>query len=145
MKVKLRGSTMGTDTDSQQDILPQRQPTLRVVAMPSDANYAGDIFGGWLMGQTDLAGSIPALHRARGRVVTVAVNSFVFKQPVLVGDLVSFYAEIIKIGRTSMTVDVAVYSQRDPAKPTCVKVTEATLTYVAVDDDRRPREVPPAD
>lgn len=145
MKVKLRGSTMGTDTDSQQDILPQRQPTLRVVAMPSDANYAGDIFGGWLMGQTDLAGSIPALHRARGRVVTVAVNSFVFKQPVLVGDLVSFYAEIVKVGRTSITVDVAVYAQRDPARFTCVKVTEATLTYVAVDDDRRPREVPSAD
>jgi acyl-CoA thioesterase YciA len=122
--------------------LPQREPTLRVVAMPSDANYAGDIFGGWLMGQTDIAGSIPALHRARGRVVTVAVNSFVFKQPVLVGDVVSFYAEIVRIGRTSITVDVAVYSQRDPAMPTCVKVTEATLTYVAVGDDSRPRPVP---
>jgi len=125
--------------------LPQREPTLRVVAMPSDANYAGDIFGGWLMGQVDIAGSIPALHRARGRVVTVAVNSFQFKQPVFVGDIVSFYAEIIKTGRTSITVDVAVYSQRDPAKPTCVKVTEATLTYVAVSEDRKPREVPPAD
>ena len=125
--------------------LPQREPTLRVVAMPSDANYAGDIFGGWLMGQVDIAGSIPALHRARGRVVTVAVNSFQFKQPVFVGDIVSFYAEIIKTGRTSITVDVAVYSQRDPAKPTCVKVTEAMLTYVAVSEDRKPREVPPAD
>jgi len=125
--------------------LPQREPTLRVVAMPSDANYAGDIFGGWLMGQVDLAGSIPALHRAKGRVATVAVNSFVFKQPVLVGDIVSFYAEIIKTGRTSITVDVAVYSQRDPAKPTCVKVTEATLTYVAVSEDRKPRELPPSD
>ena len=128
--------------NSLQNILPQSQPTLRVVAMPSDANYAGDIFGGWLMGQVDLAGSIPALHRAKGRVVTVAVNSFVFKQPVLVGDVVSFYAEIVKIGRTSITVDVAVYSQRDPAKPTCVRVTEATLTYVAVGDDRKPRVVP---
>ncbi|MBI1173955.1 MAG: acyl-CoA thioesterase [Sideroxydans sp.] len=127
------------------DRLPERQPTLRVVAMPSDANYAGDIFGGWLMGQVDIAGSIPALHRARGRVVTVAVNSFVFKQPVLVGDVVSFYAEIVKIGRTSITVDVAVFSQRDPAQPTCVKVTEATLTYVAVGEDRKPREVPPAE
>ena len=132
--------------DSQeQDILPQRQHTLRVVAMPSDANYAGDIFGGWLMGQVDLAGSVPAHHRARGRVATVAVNSFVFKQPVLVGDVVSFYAGIVKVGRTSITVDVAVYSQRDPAKPTCVKVTEATLTYVAVDDERKPRVVPAAD
>ena len=122
--------------------LPDRQPTLRMVAMPSDANYVGDIFGGWLMGQVDIAGSIPALHRAKGRVATVAVNSFVFKQPVFVGDIVSFYAEIVKIGRTSITVDVAVYSQRDPAKPTCVKVTEATLTYVAVDDNRKPRVVP---
>lgn len=125
--------------------LPQREPTLRVVAMPSDANYAGDIFGGWLMGQVDIAGSIPALHRARGRVATVAVNSFQFKQPVFVGDIVSFYAEIIKAGRTSITVDVAVYSQRDPAKPTCVKVTEATLTYVAVSEDRKPRPLPPSD
>jgi len=122
--------------------LPRREPTLRVVAMPSDANYAGDIFGGWLMGQVDIAGSIPALHLARGRVVTVAVNSFQFKQPVLVGDIVSFYAEIMKVGRTSITVDVAVYSQRDPAKPTCVKVTEATLTYVAVDENSKPRPVP---
>lgn len=122
--------------------LPQREPTLRVVAMPSDANYVGDIFGGWLMGQVDVAGSIPALHRAKGRVATVAVNSFVFKQPVFVGDIVSFYAEIVKTGHTSITVDVAVYSQRDPAEPTCVKVTEATLTYVAVSEDRKPRPLP---
>jgi len=125
--------------------LPQREPTLRMVAMPSDANYAGDIFGGWLMGQVDIAGSIPALHRAKGRVATVAVNSFVFKQPVLVGDLVSFYASIVKVGNTSITVNVEVYAQRDPARPTCVKVTEATLTYVAVDENREPRVVPPAD
>ena len=125
--------------------LPDRQPTLRVVAMPLDANFVGDIFGGWLMGQVDIAGSIPALHRAKGRVATVAVNSFVFRQPVFVGDIVSLYADIVKVGRTSITVDVQVYSQRDPAKPVCVKVTEATLTYVAVSDDRRPREVPPPD
>jgi acyl-CoA thioesterase YciA len=123
--------------------LPKREPTLRVVAMPSDANYAGDIFGGWLMGQVDVAGSIPALHRARGRVATVAVNSFVFKQPIFVGDLVSFYAHIIRIGTTSITVDVEVYVQREPENPTCHKVTEATLTYVAVGDDRKPRPVPP--
>jgi len=123
--------------------LPQREPTLRMVAMPSDANYAGDIFGGWLMGQVDIAGSIPALYRARSRVATVAVNSFVFKQPVLVGDLVSFYAKVVKVGRTSITVDVEVYSQRDPERPTCVKVTEAMLTYVAVDENRKPRVVPP--
>lgn len=125
--------------------LPQREPTIRVAAMPSDANYTGDIFGGWLMGQVDIAGSIPALHRAKGRVATVAVNSFVFKQPIFVGDVVSFYTHIVKVGRTSITVSVEVYAQRNPARPTCVKVTEATLTYVAVDEERKPREVPPAD
>ena len=125
--------------------LPHREPTLRVVAMPSDTNYVGDIFGGWLMGQVDIAGSIPALHRAKGRVATVAVNSFVFRSPVFVGDVVSFYSHIDKIGRTSITINVEVFVQRDPANPVCVKVTEATLTYVAVTDDRKPREIPPAD
>ena len=125
--------------------LPHREPTIRVAAMPSDANYSGDMFGGWIMGQVDIAGSIPALHRAKGRVVTVAVNSFVFKEPIFMGDIVSFYAEIIKVGRTSITVDVQVYAQRDPANPVCVRVTEAVLTYVAIGDDRKPRVVPQAD
>lgn len=125
--------------------LPRKEPTIRVVAMPSDANYTGDVFGGWLMGQVDVAGSIPALHRARGRVATVAVNSFVFKQPLFVGDVVSFYAQIVKVGHTSIAVRVEVYAQRDPARPTCVKVTEALLTYVAVDEDRKPRAVPAED
>lgn len=124
-------------------VLPERQPTLRVAAMPSDANSTSDIFGGWVMGQVDIAGSIPALHRAKGRVATVAVNSFVFKHPIFVGDLVSFYTRIVKVGKTSITVEVEVYVQRDPIQPTCVKVTEATLTYVAVGEDRRPRLVPP--
>lgn len=123
--------------------LPDRQPTLRVAAMPSDANYTGDIFGGWLMGQVDIAGSIPAVHRARGRVATVAVNSFVFKQPIFVGDLVSFYTKIVKTGTTSITVDVEVFVQRDPENLTCLKVTEATLTYVAVGEDRKPRPISP--
>jgi acyl-CoA thioesterase YciA len=131
--------------DHQHTTLPQREPTIRVAAMPSDANYTGDIFGGWLMGQVDIAGSIPALHRAKGRVATVAVNSFVFRQPIFVGDVVSFYTKIVKVGNTSITVEVEVYAQRDPAKPVCVKVTEATLTYVAVGEDRKPRPVPPAD
>ncbi|MFA6015421.1 MAG: acyl-CoA thioesterase [Gallionellaceae bacterium] len=129
----------------QETTLPTRHATLRVVAMPTDCNITGDVFGGWVMAQVDIAGSIPAIHRARGRVATVAVNSFVFKQPLFMGDVVSFYADLIKVGRTSMTVNVEVYAQRDPIKPTCVKVTEATLTYVAVDDSRKPREVPPAD
>ncbi len=128
--------------DHQHTTLPQREPTIRVAAMPSDANYTGDIFGGWLMGQVDIAGSIPALHRAKGRVATVAVNSFVFRQPIFIGDLVSFYTKIVKVGTTSITVEVEVYAQRDPAKPVCVKVTEATLTYVAVGEDRKPRPLP---
>jgi acyl-CoA thioesterase YciA len=121
--------------------LPNKDPTLRVVPMPADANHTGDIFGGWIMSQVDLAGSIPAVRLAQGRVATVAVNSFVFRQPVFVGDVVSFYAEVVKVGRTSITVDVEVYSQRRPEKEMCVKVTEATLTYVAVDDNRQPRVV----
>jgi len=125
--------------------LPEEQPVLRTVPMPADTNYAGDIFGGWIMSQVDMAGSIPAIRRARGRVATVAVNSFVFKHPVLVGDLVSFYADIVKIGRTSITVDVTVYAQRgvrEGGEEVCIKVTEAVLTYVAIDSDRRPRVVP---
>ena len=121
-----------------------REPTLRVVPMPSDANYTGDIFGGWIMSQVDIAGSIPAIELARGRVATVAVNSFVFKQPVMIGDVVSFYASVVRVGRTSITVDVEVYAQRNPTDIICVKVTEASLVYVAVGEDRRPRALPPA-
>jgi acyl-CoA thioesterase YciA len=127
----------------EQATLPSREPTLRVVPMPADANQHGDIFGGWVMSQVDIAGGVVAARRARGRVATVAVNAFVFKQPVLVGDLVSLYSEITHIGRTSITVDVQVYAQRNPGKMICVKVTEASLTYVAVGTDRRPRELPP--
>ena len=118
-----------------------KEPTLRVVPMPADSNATGDIFGGWVMSQVDIAGSIAAIRRARGRVATIAVNSFVFRQPVLVGDVVSFYAEIVKVGITSITVSVEVYAQRNPQKEETVKVTEATLTFVAVDNQRRPRVV----
>ena len=121
--------------------LPDKDPTLRVIPMPADANHTGDIFGGWIMSQVDLAGSVPAVRLARGRVATVAVNSFSFKQPVFVGDIVSFYAEVIKVGRTSITVNVQVYAQRRPKREQSVKVTEAILTYVAVDNERRPRVV----
>ncbi len=124
--------------------LPEGQPILRMVPTSSDTNYAGDIFGGWIMSQVDIAGSVPAIRRARGRVATVAVNSFVFKQPVFIGDLVSFYANIIKVGRTSITVEVSVYAQRgvrEGGEEICIKVTEAVLTYVAIDENRRPRMV----
>jgi|TARA_B110000305_G_C19242137_1_gene540435 acyl-CoA thioesterase YciA len=117
-----------------------RDPTLRVVPMPSDANYSGDIFGGWIMSQVDIAGSIPAALLAKGRIVTIAVNSFLFKQPVHIGDLVSFYASVSKVGKTSITVDVEVYAQRRSLDET-VKVTDATLTYVSVDDERKPRAI----
>jgi len=129
-------------TDPQTD-LPAREPVLRVVPMPADVNQHGDIFGGWIMAQVDIAGGVVAARRARGRVATVAVNSFTFKQPVLVGDLVTFFAEITKVGRTSVTVAVEVFAQRNPDDLVTVKVTEASLTYVAVGADRRPRAVSP--
>jgi len=122
--------------------LPQKSCALRVVPQPSDANVHGDVFGGWIMAQVDIAGSIPASRRANGRVATIAVNSFVFKQPVFVGDLLSFYADIVKTGNTSVTIEVTVYAQRMSLAEEVVKVTEATLTYVATDSDRRPRALP---
>src|SRR6185436_10183454 len=128
--------------DAQQTELPRdREPVLRVVPMPADANSTGDIFGGWIMSQVDIAGALPAIRLAKGRVATIAVNSFLFKQPVFIGDLVSFYAKVVKVGRTSITVDVEVWVQRGIPEEVTVKVTEATLTYVAVDKDRKPRPV----
>lgn len=122
--------------------LPEgKMPTLRTVPMPADTNSSGDIFGGWIMAQVDIAGSIPATLTARGRVATVAVNSFVFKQPVYVGDIVSLYADTVKIGTTSITVDVEVFALRNPLTPQVVKVTEATLTYVAIDENGKPRPI----
>jgi len=121
---------------------PDRHAILRVMPQPSDANIHGDVFGGWIMSQADIAASVPAARRAGGRVVTVAVNSFIFRQPVFVGDLLSFYAEIVKVGTTSITVFVEVYAERRHMQNDVVKVTEATFTYVATDDTRRPRPLP---
>jgi acyl-CoA thioesterase YciA len=118
-------------------------PQLRVMPMPADANVHGDVFGGWIMAQVDIAGSLPATRRANGRVATISVNSFVFKQPVFVGDLLSFYADIVKVGNTSITVNVEVYAERNRLETQTVKVTEATLTYVATDGSRKPRQLPP--
>ncbi|EKS68793.1 MULTISPECIES: acyl-CoA thioesterase [Caballeronia] len=125
--------------------LPEKHVALRVVPQPADANVHGDVFGGWIMAQVDIAGSIPASRRANGRVATVAVNSFLFKHPVFVGDLLSFYADIVKTGNTSITVSVEVWAQRMSLAEEVVKVTEATLTYVATDRDRRPRVLPSLD
>lgn len=122
--------------------LPDAAPVLRVLPMPADANIHGDVFGGWIMAQTDLAGAVPATRRANGRVATVAVTSFVFKQPVFVGDLLSFYAKVLKTGRTSITIEVEVYAERNRLEADIVKVTEATLVYVATDEQRNPRALP---
>ncbi len=123
---------------------PDKQPTTRLVARPADTNAAGDIFGGWIMSQVDIAGSIAAYRRAKGRVVTVAVNEFQFHKPVFVGDLISCYAEVTRVGRTSITVNVEVYAERHcvGGDDAVIKVTEATLTFVAVCENRQPRIVP---
>lgn len=119
-----------------------RQPTIRVIAGPADTNAGGDIFGGWIMAQVDIAGSIAAFRLAKGRVVTVAVDSLQFHQPVFVGDLISCYADVVRVGRTSITVQVEVYAERDRGGDALhMKVTEARVTYVAVDEQRRPRKV----
>ncbi|MEI7431083.1 MAG: acyl-CoA thioesterase [Betaproteobacteria bacterium] len=131
-----------TDQASFNVALPELSPTLRVVPMPADVNQYGDIFGGWIMAQVDIAGALPAMRRARGRVATVSVDSFSFKQPVSVGDIVSLYATIVSVGRTSIKVDVAVYAERNPAQPVVVKVTEAVLTYVAINQQGGKRELP---
>ena len=134
---------MSAPSDVQNDTrLPDEMPALRVVPMPADANVHGDVFGGWIMAQVDIAGSVPAMRRANGRIATIAVNSFLFKNPVFVGDLLSFYARIVKVGNTSITVNVEVYAERIRLQTEVVKVTEATLTYVATDATRKPRQLP---
>jgi acyl-CoA thioesterase YciA len=126
--------------------LVQRLPdnktlVLRVMPMPADANGNGDIFGGWIMAQVDLAGAVLPMRITKGRITTVAVNEFVFKQPVSVGDLLSFYATVTRVGTTSVTVHVEVYAERNPQDLYVVKVTEAKLTYVAIDMQGQPRKI----
>ena len=122
--------------------LPRNPPHLRAIAMPADTNPAGDIFGGWLMAQMDLAAGNAAARRARGRCATVAVDKMTFHQPVVVGDEVSFYATIERIGRTSMTIHVEAWRRSRDAED-AGRVTQATFTFVAIGEDRRPREIPP--
>ena len=121
---------------------PPQEPVIRTIAMPADTNPAGDIFGGWLMTLMDLAAGNAATRRARGRCATVAVDGMAFLRPVLVGDEISLYATIEKVGRTSMTVHVEAW-RRSRAEELRERVTEARFTFVALDDDRRPRVVPP--
>ena len=117
-----------------------REPAMRTLAMPADANASGDIFGGWLLAQMDIAGGIAAHDLARGRIATVAVEAMEFHLPVYVGDLVSCYAEVTRVGRTSITVLVETEARRRHTGDT-VKVTEGTFFYVALDENGRPRPV----
>ncbi len=118
-----------------------KELVLKVIPMPADSNANGDIFGGWVMAQVDLAGSVIPARHAQGRMATVAVNQFIFKQPVRVGDLLSFFASVTRIGNTSITVQVEVYAERMSAQGSFSKVTEASLTYVAIDDNGKPRPI----
>lgn len=135
-------SSTSIDTIAPLTLPGDRQLVLRVMPMPADANGNGDIFGGWIMAQVDIAGAVLPARIAKGRIATVAVNEFVFKQPVSISDLLSFYARVERIGNTSITVNVEVYAERNPANLQVVKVTEANLTYVAIDRDGKPRQIP---
>nr|WP_313472999.1 acyl-CoA thioesterase [Brevundimonas sp.] len=133
-----------TDAEQTPVLLPEGQPVGRVIAMPADTNPEGDIFGGWLLAQMDLAGATPAFERANGRCATVALDGMVFHQPVSVGDEVSTYAKVIHTGRTSIRVHVEVWKRsRGEAEARSVRVTEGVFTYVAIDEDRKPRPLPP--
>jgi acyl-CoA thioesterase YciA len=138
---------MSTESSLPPDSLSVKLPldkelVLKVIPMPADCNANGDIFGGWVMAQVDLAGSVIPARYAGGRMATVAVNEFIFKQPVRVGDILSFYSELTRIGRTSITVKVEVYAERFGSQGRYIKVTEASVTYVAIDERGQPRPVP---
>ena len=124
------------------DTLPTEMSLeIRVPATPDHTNAGGDIFGGWIMAQADIAGSIPAVRESKGRVATVAVTNFVFHKPVFVGDMVNVYTAIKKIGNTSITIDIEIYVERNPKKIETIKVGEAQIVYVAIDDNGKPRPV----
>ena len=127
--------------EEEKDFITGRCATTRQICMPAEANAAGDIFGGWIVSQIDIAGAIVAAKRAQGRIVTVALDSVQFHYPVFIGDVISCFARITKVGRTSITVHVEVYAERHP--DCVIRVTEAKAVYVAIDSERRPRPVPP--
>ena len=131
---KPRGDNVQLPTD--------QELVLKVIPMPGDCNANGDIFGGWVMANVDLAGAVVPARYAGGRMATVAVNEFIFKHPVRVGDILSFFAKMTRVGRTSMTVKIEVYAERFGTQGEYAKVTEASLTYVAIDEHGKPREVP---
>jgi acyl-CoA thioesterase YciA len=145
MSTQPHATTSATATATDKVELPTDQVlVLKVIPMPGDCNANGDIFGGWVMAQVDLAGSVLPARYTQGRMATVAVNEFIFKQPVRVGDILSFFSKVARIGRTSITVKVEVFAERFRTQGTYIKVTEALVTYVAIDDQGRPREIPRA-
>ncbi|WP_367847923.1 acyl-CoA thioesterase [Rhodoferax sp. WC2427] len=133
---------MSTNSSDHVSLPTDMELVLKVVPMPADCNASGDIFGGWVMAQVDLAGSVIPARYARGRLATVAVKEFTFKQPVRLGDILTFYASLTRLGRTSVTVKVEVFAERLYLQGQYIKVTEATLTYVAITDQGEPRALP---
>ena len=136
---------MSIPTRATSPLPTDKELVLKVIPMPADCNANGDIFGGWVMAQVDLAGSVIPARYTQGRMATVAVNQFIFKQPVRVGDILSFFSSVSRIGTTSITVQVEVYAERFRAQGEYVKVTEASLTYVAIDENGKPRPIPQRD
>ncbi len=132
---------MSANSSAPVQLPTDKELVLKVIPMPADCNANGDIFGGWVMAQVDLAGAVLAARPVRGRMATVAVNQFIFKQPVRVGDILSFFSSVTRIGNTSITVEVEVYAERFQSQGRYVKVTEANLTYVAIDDQGQPRAI----
>ena len=137
-----RGQPLNPPKHHAVELPTDQELVLKVIPMPGDCNANGDIFGGWVMAQVDMAGSVIPARYTQGRMATVAVNEFIFKQPVRVGDILSFFSKLTRIGRTSITVKVEVYAERFRSQGSYIKVTEASLTYVAIDDAGQPREVP---
>jgi acyl-CoA thioesterase YciA len=136
-------ASAGPNASAAPVVLPtDKELVLKVIPLPADVNGNGDIFGGWVMAQVDLAGSVLSARHVRGRMATVAVNEFIFKQPVRVGDLLSFFSSVKRVGNTSITVHVEVYAERMRDQGKYLKVTEASLTYVAIDEQGRPRPIP---
>lgn len=133
---------MSTNSSQPASLPTDMELVLKVIPMPADCNAGGDIFGGWVMAQVDLAASVIPARYAQGRIATVAVNEFIFKQPVRLGDILSFYAKLVRLGRTSVTVKVEVYAERLNIQGRYTKVTEASLTFVAITEQGEPRPLP---
>ena len=133
---------MSTHSSAHVALPTDMELVLKVIPMPADCNASGDIFGGWVMAQVDLAGSVIPARYAQGRIATVAVKEFIFKQPVRLGDILSFYASVTRLGRTSVTVRVEVFAERLHIQGQYIKVTEATLTFVAITEQGEPRPLP---